>query len=159
IDRKPVHVHDLLTAGEDLSRGREIAALAGHRTTLGIPLLREGAAIGCIVLRRAVVQPFSETQITILQTFADQAVIAIENTRLFEEVQARTRELTEALEQQTATSEVLSVISRSKFELQPVLDAIARGAARLCGGMMGGVFHYDGKFMQLGAMVNFAPGS
>jgi signal transduction histidine kinase len=139
IDRKPIHVHDLLNAGEDLSRGREIAALAGHRTTLGIPLLREGAAIGCMVLRRAVVHPFAEEQITILQTFADQAVIAIENTRLFEAEQTRTRELTErtrelaeSLHYQTATSEVLAVISRSKFDLQPVLEAIARVASNLC---------------------------
>src|SRR5215831_12288304 len=116
LDRKPIHVHDLLTAGEDLSRGREIAALAGHRTTLGIPLLREGAAIGCIVLRRAVVNPFAEKQITILQTFADQAVIAIENTRLFEAEQASKRELAEALQYQTATSEVLGVISRSALD-------------------------------------------
>src|SRR5262245_9243059 len=132
IDRKPIHVHDLLTAGEDLSRGREIAALAGHRTTLGIPLLREGAAIGCIVLRRAVVDPFAEKQITILQTFADQAVIAIENTRLFEEVQTRTGELGQALEYQTAISDVLGVIGRSKFDLQPVLTAIVSTACRLC---------------------------
>jgi len=132
IDRKPIHVHDLLTAGEDLSRGREIAALAGHRTTLGIPLLREGAAIGCMVLRRVVVDPFAEKQITILQTFADQAVIAIENTRLFEAEQASKRELQESLEYQTATSDVLNVISRSPNELQPVLDAIVATAGRLC---------------------------
>jgi len=132
IDRKPIHVHDLFTAGEDLSRGREIAALAGHRTTLGIPLLREGAAIGCMVLRRTVVHPFAEKQITILQTFANQAVIAIENTRLFEEVQTRTGELGQALEYQTAISDVLGVIGRSKFDLQPVLTAIVSTACRLC---------------------------
>src|SRR5262245_15806610 len=157
IDRKPIHVHDLFTAGEDLSRGREIAALAGHRTTLGIPLLREGAAIGCILLRRAVVHPFAEKQITILQTFADQAVIAIENTRLFEAVQARTSELTEALEQQTATSEVLSIISTSSSELDPVFRTMLANATRLCGANFGVLFRYDGNVFQAAAMREVAP--
>src|SRR5262245_55146213 len=157
IDRKPIHVHDLFTAGEDLSRGREIAALAGHRTTLGIPLLREGAAIGCILLRRAVVHPFAEKQITILQTFADQAVIAIENTRLFEAVQVRTSELTEALEQQTATSEVLSIISTSSSELDPVFRSMLANATRLCGANFGVLFRYDGNVFQAAAMREVAP--
>jgi signal transduction histidine kinase len=102
----------------------------------------------------------SEKQISLLKTFADQAVIAIENTRLFEAEQASKRELTDALKYQTATSDVLNVMSRSKFDLQPVLDTIAEGAARLCGGLMGGVFRYDSELMHLGAMVNmdFAPG-
>src|SRR5262249_43009944 len=145
IDRKPIHVHDLFTAGDDLSRGREIAALAGHRTTLGIPLMREDAAIGCIVLRRDVVHPFAEKQITILQTFADQAVIAIENTRLFEEVQARTHDLTESLEQQTAMSEILSVISGSPGALQPVFEATLRNAVRICGAKFGQLFLFNVK--------------
>src|SRR5262245_40514527 len=113
IDRKPVHVHDLMTAREEFPLGYEVARRAGHRTMLGIPLLREGKAIGCLFLRRAVVRPFSEKQIALLQTFADQAVIAIENTRLFEEVQQKNTalnvansQLTETLEQQTATSEI-----------------------------------------------------
>jgi len=134
IDRKPIHVHDLLTAGEDLSRGREIAALAGHRTTLGIPLLREGAAIGCIVLRRAVVNPFAEKQITILQTFADQAVIAIENTRLFEEVQARNRDL-------TALREVGRAVS-STLDLKVVLKTIVDRVVDLSGTDAGSIFYY-----------------
>src|SRR5262245_12144412 len=132
IDRKPVHVHDMMAARDEFPLGYEIGQRSGHRTTLGIPLLREGKAIGCLFLRRTVVKPFSEQQIALLQTFADQAVIAIENTRLFEAEQASKRELQESLEYQTATSEVLSVISRSPNDLQPVFDTIARIAQRLC---------------------------
>ena len=99
---------------------------------LGVPLLREGTPIGALVLTRERAEPFTDKQIDLVTTFADQAVIAIENVRLFEEVQARTRELTESLEYQTATSEVLNVISRSPSNIQPVLEAIAETAQRLC---------------------------
>src|SRR5581483_4505598 len=139
VDAAPVHVSDLAAAGDEFPVGQEFARRLGHRTTLGIPLLRRGRAIGAIVLRRVEVRPFSPKQIALLETFADQAVIAIENTRLFEEVQAhqrdleaRSAELAESLQYQTATGEVLSVISRSPNELQPVLDAITQTAARLC---------------------------
>jgi signal transduction histidine kinase len=138
-DRQPIQVPDLAVAGDEFPLGRMTAIRFGHRTSLGIPLLRSGVAIGCLLLRRKVVRPFDEKQITVLQTFADQAVIAIENARLFEaeqaskrELQARTRELQESLEYQTATSEVLSVISKSPNDLQPVLDAIVATAHRLC---------------------------
>ena len=102
------------------------------RTALGVPLLREGYPIGTFFLARATVEPFSQQQIDLVTTFADQAVIAIENVRLFDEVQARTRELTETLEYQAATSDILDVISRSPSQLQPVFDAIVTTAARLC---------------------------
>ncbi len=128
-DREPVHVHDLAAAQDEYPVAVKLSADAGRaasqafawRTALAMPLLREGEALGVIVLRRVDVWPFSDAQIALLQTFADQAVIAIQNARLFDEVQARTRDLTEALQQQTATAEVLKVISRSAFDLKTVL--------------------------------------
>ena len=117
VDRTPVHVHDLLAAADEFPDGQAMARRLGVRTILATPLMRENEAIGAIAVRRSEVRPFSDKQVALLQTFADQAVIAIENARLFEEVQARTRELQEALEYQTATSEVLSVISRAPSQL------------------------------------------
>jgi len=125
-----VHVTDVLSDPEYTYWGPKIG---GFRTLLGVPLLREGLPIGVIVLGRRSVRPFTEKQIELATTFADQAVIAIENARLFDEVQARTREVQESLEYQTAISEVLSVISRSPSDVQPVLDSIAETAQRLCG--------------------------
>ncbi|WP_245471886.1 GAF domain-containing protein [Bradyrhizobium nanningense] len=145
-DRHPVHVHDVLSdEGTDFAIAREMSRVDGCRTLLGTPLLRDGESIGAIVLRRSEVNPFSDKQIALLQTFADQAVIAIGNVRLFEEVQARTHELTESLEQQTATSEVLSVISRSAGDLAPVFDAMLSKAMQLCGASFGVLNTYDGR--------------
>ena len=124
---------------------------------LGVPLLREGTPIGALTLTRSVVRPFTDKQIELVTTFADQAVIAIENVRLFDEVQARTRELSEALEHQTATSEVLNVISRSPTDAQPVFDAIVQSAARLCEAMFSVVWLYDGDLLHVAATNNFTP--
>ena len=132
MDRRPIHIHDLAAEGDEFPDGHAMALRLGHRTILAAPLMRENVAIGAIAIRRTETRPFSEKQVAVLQTFADQAVIAIENVRLFEEVQARTREISAALEQQTATSEVLQIISRSKFDLQPVLKTLVETAGRLC---------------------------
>ncbi len=129
LEGRTVHLPDCLADPE--YAWVESQKIGGFRTMLGVPLLREGNPIGVIALTRSVVRPFTDKQIELIETFADQAVIAIENVRLFDDVQARTRELSESLEQQTATAEILTVISESLSATQPVFDAIVRSGARL----------------------------
>ena len=147
IDRQTVHIHDLLATKADFPMARGI--VSGMRTVLVTPLLREGIAIGAVHIRRREVRPFSDRQIKLLETFADQTVIAIENARLIHEQQARNRDLTEALEQQTATSEVLRVIASSPADLQPVLDTLIANAVKLSGATKGHVRQYDGEFLRV----------
>jgi GAF domain-containing protein len=131
--------------------------IRGYRAALGAPLLRKGSVAGVLFITRNAPRPFSPKHSELIETFAGKAVIAIENTRLFEEVQARTRDLTEALEQQTAASEVLSVISRSKFDLQPVFDTMAENAVRLCQAERAFIFRFDGTLLRAAASYNVGP--
>jgi len=155
LEGKTVHLPDCLADPEYTFL--DYQAVGKYRSMLGVPLLREGAPIGVIGLMRTAVKPFTDKQIELVTTFADQAVIAIENVRLFEEVQARTRDLTEALEQQTATSEVLKTISRSGFDLQAILETVLENAIRLCGAARGHVFRFDGECLRLATASGSAP--
>ena len=165
VDRRTIHVHDLAAESDtEYPVGKAAQRQTGHRTTLATPLLREGVPLGVISIRRMEVRPFSETQVTLLETFADQAVIAIENVRLFTELQEKNRALTqahaqvtEALEQQTATSEILRVISSSPTAVQPTFDAIAASATRLCAALNSLVIRFDGQLMHLAAYHNVSP--
>src|SRR5262249_14411637 len=135
----------------------EAAQIEGFHTMLGVPLLRQGKPVGVIVLQRKSVRPFSERQIELVTTFADQAVIAIENVRLFDEVQARTRDLSESLEQQTATSDVLRVISSSPGELGPVFHAMLENATRICEASFGSMVLPEGVRVRRVAFHNALP--
>ena len=150
LDCQTTQVEDV-TAGltADFPQVRRAHDELGVRTILGTPLMREGVAIGVLLVRRTRVQLFAAQEIELLRTFADQAVIAIENVRLFQELQARNRELTESLEQQTATAEILRVISSSPTDVQPVFDSILERAIRLADSMFGSAFSFDGERVHL----------
>jgi len=139
-DRETIHIHDVSTP-EVQAEFPESQGLVEFRTGLATPLLREGVPIGVIIIRRNEVRPFTDKQIALLKTFADQAVIAIENVRLFNETK-------EALEQQTATSEILQVIASSPTDVQPVLDTVAETAARLCDSSDAQILRVEGDLLR-----------
>jgi GAF domain-containing protein len=145
IDREPVHVIDLQAEAEEFPEGYAFAKRLGQRTTAGVPLLREGMAVGTLQIRRTEVNPFTDKQIALLGNFAAQAVIAIENARLL-------NELRESLEQQTATSEVLKVISSSPGELEPVFQAMLENALRICEAEFGVLNRCEGEALRVVAM-------
>jgi GAF domain-containing protein len=155
LEKRPVHVEDCLKDPEYAFP--EFQRIGRFRTMLGVPLLRDQVVVGALGLLRSVVAPFSVREIELVSTFADHAVIAIENVRLFEALQARTCELQESLEYQTATSEVLEVMSQSPTDAEPVFKAIVQSAARLCGAVLSNVQLYDGELLHIGATHNFAP--
>src|SRR5262249_39386933 len=152
LERRVIHIPDAKADPE--YRWAEDVRGAEVRTVLAVPMLREAAVIGVFTIRRAEVRPFTDKQIELVTTFADQAVIAIENVRLFKELENRNKDLTEALEQQTATSEILRVISSSPTDVQPVFDTIVRSAVRLCGASYGVVFRFDGELIRVVASHN-----
>jgi signal transduction histidine kinase len=158
VDGKPVHVPDIAAAGDEFPDSHAHSLRQGHRSILSVPLLRGEEAIGAIAIRRNELRPFSDKHIELVTTFADQAVIAIENVRLFTELEARNRELNEALEQQTATSEILRVISTTPTDAQPVFETIVRNAVSLCGSLFANVFQYDGELLHFVATDNVEPG-
>jgi len=156
-ESRVIHVHHIQSDPTVPVTSRELAVSQGYQTLLVVPMLREGHALGAIIVAKAE-GPFSDEKVALLQTFADQAVIAIENVRLFTELQEKNRALTdahaqvsEALEQQTATSEILRVISSSPTDVQPVFDAIAAAATTLCAAEHAGVFLFDGTLIHFAA--------
>ncbi|WP_439399354.1 GAF domain-containing protein [Bradyrhizobium sp. PMVTL-01] len=150
-----VHVADVLNDPE--YTWNEAQKIGGYRAALGAPLLRDGSVVGVIFVAKTKPEPYSRKQIELVTTFADQAVIAIENARLFNEVQAKTRDLEETLRQQTATAEVLKVISRSTVDIQPVFDVIAENAVNLCEAERAFIFRYDGQVLRAVAHCNAGP--
>ena len=154
LERKIVHVLDVLVDPEYTYTAQKVG---GFRTLLGVPLLREGLPIGVIALGRNSVRPFTDKQIELVKTFADQAVIAIENARLLNELRQRTTDLTEALSQQTATSEVLPVMSGSPSDLQPVFETIMEKAVRICNAKFGSLYLHENGNLRLVAGHDVPP--
>jgi len=156
LTRSVVHVPDVLEPSV-VEFTRQAGRVLGYRSLVTVPMLREDRVVGAINVCRREPGRFSDAEVELLQTFADQAVIAIENVRLFTELEARNRELTEALEQQTATAEILRVISRSQTDVQPVFDTIVRSAVQLCDGLFSALFQFDGQLLHLVAHHNYTP--
>ena len=155
--KKLVHITDYAEDAAYKQRAPaavRLVEIAGARTLFVVPMLKETELVGVIAIFRNEVRPFAEKQIALVQNFAAQAVIAIENARLLNELRQRTADLTEALEQQTATSNVLEVISRSAFDLHAVFETVAESAVRLCGADRGAIFRFDGELLRLAALVN-----
>jgi GAF domain-containing protein len=148
LEGRPIHIPDVLADPEYRATGYQQAF--GFRTNLGVPLLREGSTIGVFSLTRNEVKPFTEEQIELVTTFADQAVIAIENARLL-------NELRESLEQQTAMSKVLDVMSRSAFDLGAIFETVAESSVRLCGADRAFIFRFDGELLRVVATFNADP--
>jgi GAF domain-containing protein len=157
LDGRTIHIADIQTGADEFPTTSQNARRQGYRTILSVPLMREGDAIGAIALRRSEARLFSERQIALLKTFADQAVIAIENVRLFEAEQQRTRELSESLEQQTATSEVLKIISGSPGELESVFNAMLENATRLCEARYGTMWLREGDAFRAASLYGPMP--
>jgi signal transduction histidine kinase/HAMP domain-containing protein len=155
LERRTIHIPDILEDAE--YRWKESQQAGRFRTMLGVPMLRQGSPIGVIVIWREAVQPFSDKQVELATTFADQAVIAIENVRLFRELEARNEDLGESLDQQTATAEILRVISSAQTDIQPVFEAIAANALRLCDATFSTIFRFDGELIHLEALRNVSP--
>jgi GAF domain-containing protein len=150
-DMRPVSVDDVQNAGDEFARGREVARRGGHRSIVAVPLIREGRALGTIVVSRTEIRPFERKHINLLTNFAAQAVIAIENARLL-------NELRESLEQQTATADVLGVISSSPGELEPVFQSILENATRICAAKFGSLWLYEReKFRPVALAESAAP--
>ena len=148
-ERRAHAVEDVESAPDATDVMRETGRARGWRSNLFVPMIREDVAVGLISITRREPGPFAADQIALLEIFAAQAVIAIENVRLFKDLQARNRELTEAVEQQTATAEILNVISRSPTNVQPVFEAILESAMRLCETAFGAIFRFDGERLHL----------
>jgi GAF domain-containing protein len=143
LESRLIHLLDAQAEAEEFPEGSAIARRTGYRTIIAVPLMREGHAIGTIAVRRVEARLFSDKEVELLSNFAVQAVIAIENARLLSELRQRTADLTETLEQQTATFEIVKVIGSSPGKLKPVLQAILENAARICGAKIGILFRFD----------------